>query len=103
MQIFNELLQGTRTFHVSDDGTETFTDRPPTAKEMRTVRGIYHMHLQLEDLAKKYVELEQEHLGLIQYNNAVVSQLSLLRAEFEAMKARAEVAESKLAATAQSE
>lgn len=38
--IINELMQGTRTFKVNADGTETFTDHPPTRKELKAAETI---------------------------------------------------------------
>lgn len=41
--ILDELMQGNRIFTVNEDGTETFTDRPPNRKELRAALEIQNL------------------------------------------------------------
>lgn len=50
--LIEELLTGTRKFHKDAEGNESFTDLPPTSKELRAARMLTRQHEIIQGLER---------------------------------------------------
>lgn len=74
MQIYDELMNGTISYQVKEDGSETQITHPPTSKDLRAARAIMHLSHQVQVLTEYSSNLQNQYNLLLELFNAKVSE-----------------------------
>lgn len=85
--IYDELIQGMRTFKVADDGTETYTDHPPNRRELRAAAAIKQLIEVNQGLERANATLHNGNITLqheLENANTTIKELASLCAQAEA-------------------
>lgn len=77
--LYEALTQGTATFKVQEDGTETVEHRPPTTLHLQAARHIKQLTDQLNQLSVAHTQLQQHYQQLLEHTQQLDWQVNNLK------------------------